>query len=386
MPVGLSSSTLNLKFMQRAAARTPTTSAPSTPVPASAQAQASSSKHVKSESTPAPSEVPTPDEPSTPLIASEEPYRWKLDRPSSRHAHAHTEPALLIPKAKGVTFESSYLPFMDHGDNGSNNEAGPSRQGGGGRMTFGYTEPEQEDLEKDGEDGEEPADGNGDDDVVINVREKDKDRKQHGRSQPVSRRGGLFQRPRSRSISPQRSRHVKAEQSLPAQSRKPALHANGHAASSASSSKPTSRSALPPVPRRIDDGDSDIEVLDVKTEPTSSTSNAAGKRKDDKKNNKKKRKQSQAGMNDVQTPNSGAGPSTKGTATVVADKRPRLEPSLIHDHSQSQTPTPAISTNTSRTASPGSGGGRTLDEREQALKAQRRKEKSARKKAKKAAA
>jgi len=72
-----------------------------------------------------------------------------------------------------VRFETSYLPFIDQSHRDGSEEAGPStNKGGGGRMVFGYKEPEQEDLEKEGGDDDEDMNMEDKEDVVINVKKE----------------------------------------------------------------------------------------------------------------------------------------------------------------------------------------------------------------------
>jgi len=154
---GLSSSTLNLKFMQRGAARPST---PSTPV---SNSKPPNSSTPVEHSIPIAPETPTIEEPT--LIASEEPYRWSLAR------SVHTKPN--VQSSTGVRFETSYLPFIDQSHRDGSEEAGPStNKGGGGRMVFGYKEPEQEDLEKEGGDDDEDMNMEDKEDVVINVKKE----------------------------------------------------------------------------------------------------------------------------------------------------------------------------------------------------------------------
>jgi hypothetical protein len=86
----------------------------------------------------------------------------------------------------------------------------------------------------------------------------------------------------------------------------------------------------------------------------------------------KKRKQSQSSLG-------GDAPSPR--APTTSDKKPRLGPSMLNDYPSQAEKVQSTATNGS---SSGAGAGTsTIDDREQALKAQRKKEKNAKKKARK---
>lgn len=344
---GLSSSTLNLKFMQRATARAPApapASTPSTPGASSSKAYPSNSV----QDTPTELDPPLPNE-TVALIASEEPYRWTLNRPSRPEQGRSGD--MLIPKSTGVKFESSYLPFMD-----AEGEAGPSTStlGGGGRMVFGYKEPEQEDLEK--EEGSDVEMEGEDDDVVINVRDKDRGKgkrehtKQQQRIRPMAGTSTSkgFIRPKSRSASPEHKPNVRHDGQA---TRAPLIpmstkltHRPTHASPSTNTSSDITKNSYT---KHKDRG---AVKADSSGEADRAEPNGKGK----------KRKQSQSGA---------AADHNSPKTAITGDKKPRLEPSMLNDHPSqaSKKDTPATS----------------IDEREQALKAQRKKEKNARKKARK---
>jgi len=263
---------------------------------------------------------------------------------------------MLIPKSSGVRFESSYLPFME-GEASSSTSTPAS--GGGGRMVFGYKEPEQEDLEKE----EEGSDVEGED-VVVNVREREKDRgkgkreytKQRPRPMAASSSRG-FIRPRSRSVSPERKPNIRQDEHgtrtslipIKTSQSKPNHHAQQQGGSSTHSHDKHTTS----TPGNI--------ISTIKTEPPTQANRA------DSQTKGKKRKQSQSGGN-VDSPKT----------STTSDKKPRLGPSMLNDYpsqSSEATPPPAFTT--------ASANGTSIDDREQALKAQRKKEKNARKKARK---
>jgi len=378
---GLSSSTLNLKFMQRAAARTPT-SAPSTPGPSTPQQRTSTPRQPENSTsrTDGP-KVENQDEgmvESTPgtaeearLIASEEPFRWTLGRTPTNSKPSQT-------KSTGVKFESSYLPFIPqasyNGDSSSETEAeaGPSTRAGGGRMVFGYKEPEQEDLEKEGDDDEEGEEG----DVVVNVRDKEKERKgrREGRRPVMSEKG--FMKPRHRSGSPDRAgRREQGGSLIPT-----TTTSRGHGESSKQNqdARPSNhgKSKMNGDSSRSTGRDRDVGSLasaQVKNEPQSSQPSQATKQSTSNQTPKtegknRKRKPSQSSSTDQ------ARAKSNQSTTGLADKKPKLSPSMLNDYpTQSTQPTSTSETN------------RKLDEREQALKAQKKKEKNARKKARKSA-
>jgi len=328
---GLSSSTLNLKFMQRGAARTPST--PSTPVP---KPSGSSTPRIES-SGPAITAPDTPTVEEPVLVASEEPYRWSLGRT--------TKPA---KTSSGVKFETSYLPFIDQTRDESP-EAGPSK-GGGGRMVFGYKEPEQEDLEK--EEGEEDEDEEGD--VVINVKkekEREKGKREYKKPRPMMNEKG-FMRPRSRSRSPERNGGGNGSL-LPNSSR----HGGKERAS-----RNEERQGKTPVKSAHSRSRTAEESHRVKIEPSSPPPPASTpKSNGDQKS--KKRKPSQS------TPSSSK--FNINTTGTTSDKKPKLSsPTMINDY-------PTQVTQGSQSTA--------IDDREAALKAQRKKEKNARKKARKSA-
>lgn len=269
-------------------------------------------------------------------------------------------------------------------------------------MMFGFVEPEHEDVDKDVEGGDNDPTNQEDDDVVINVRDNGKEPKKHGRTQASSMTRG-FLRPRSRSPSPHRANGPSTGKASTAKhdatsastsssrhkangARQPVKHMNQMSRPHPEikqevDTRPPGRSdPTTSVPAKIRPAD-----IDVKHEPSSRQPSSNHNRQEQEPKNKKKRKQSQAGS------------STDASATPNSasqnDKKPRLEPSLLNDYplQSSQptsagrsTPVTAGSAVSSSVSSPTKGGG-TLDERENALKAQRQKEKRARKKAKKAA-
>ncbi|ORY28786.1 hypothetical protein BCR39DRAFT_533850 [Naematelia encephala] len=170
--MSLSSSTLNLKFMQRALARqapsTPKSTSTSTPISTSTPLILPSSTK-QSGSLPPPPATPTPapnttigtatpvGQSSTPqtsgpntsaALAEEEAARWFLPLPTSSFPSASS--SRLVEKDR-VRIENSYLPFLETGEG--------SWGGGGGRMRFGYGGDSKDDEE--GEGGEEGDDGDG---------------------------------------------------------------------------------------------------------------------------------------------------------------------------------------------------------------------------------
>jgi hypothetical protein len=360
---GLSSSTMNLKFMQRATARAPASasaSTPSTPGPSTPKPHLNPNQEVSaSASASADLEVSTPT-PEAGLIASEEPYRWTLNRPSS----ATNGNGMLIPKSSGVKFESSYLPFME-GEASSSTSTSTPASGGGGRMVFGYKEPEQEDLEKE----EEGSDLEGED-VVVNVREREKERgkgkreytKQRPRPMAASSSKG-FIRPRSRSVSPERKPNIRQDEQAPRASLIPMKTSQSkpnHAQQQGTSSTPGYSAHSHGKHTTSTPGKS---ISTVKTEPSTQANRA------DSQTKGKKRKQSQSGGN-VDSPKT----------STTSDKKPRLGPSMLNDYpSQTSEATPPPAS----TSTPASANVTSIDDREQALKAQRKKEKNARKKARK---
>jgi hypothetical protein len=331
---GLSSSTLNLKFMQRGAARTPST--PSTPIP---KPSGSSTPRIESSGPAALApETPSLEEPI--LVASEEPYRWSLAR--------STKPA---QQSSGVKFETSYLPFIDQIRDESP-EAGPSK-GGGGRMVFGYKEPEQEDLEKEEGDGE----GEEEEDVVINVKkekEREKGKREYKKPRPMMNEKG-FMRPRSRSRSPERNGGGKGSL-LPTTSK--------HGGKERDSRKEESNGRTPSKSTHSKSRTAEGSSTRVKIEPSSPPPSASTPRSNgDQKSKKRKPSQSTPSTSKFNI-------NTTGT-TSTSDKKPKLSsPTMINDY-PTQVTQPSQST--------------AIDDREAALKAQRKKEKNARKKARKSA-
>jgi hypothetical protein len=341
---GLSSSTLNLKFMQRGAARTPST--PSTPIP---KPSGSSTPRIES-SGPAVSapETPTVEEPI--LVASEEPYRWSLAR-STKFAQTPS----------GVKFETSYLPFIDQTRDESP-EAGPSK-GGGGRMVFGYKEPEQEDLEKEeGNEGEEEED-----DVVINVKkekEREKGKREYKKPRPMMNEKG-FMRPRSRSRSPERNGGGKGSllPTTPRHGHRQTLNSKYGDSEKDSRKTQSSNSHSKSDHSKSRTGEGTHRVKIEPSSPPAPPSTSTPKPNGDQKS--KKRKPSQS------TPSSSKfNINTTGT-TSTSDKKPKLSsPTMINDY-------PTQVTQGSQSTA--------IDDREAALKAQRKKEKNAKKKARKSA-
>jgi hypothetical protein len=230
-------------------------------------------------------------------------------------------------------------------------------------MVFGYKEPEQEDLEKEGEDGDVEEEG-----VVVNVRDKEKERKgkREGRRPMMSEKG--FMRPRDRSGSPDRS-SPKGQGSLiptttPSRNHGESSKQNGSSRQSNYGNHKTN----------VDNGRSAghsrgrESSTQVKLEPPSqsnkSTPQLNATPKSEGKN--RKRKPSQSSSTDQARSKSNVGSSS------VADKKPKLSPSMLNDYP----------TQSSIVESESNG---KLDDREQALKAQKKKEKNARKKARKSA-
>jgi hypothetical protein len=122
--MSVSQGTKNLKFMQRAAAR----SSPSTSKPPSSTA---------------PTSVNAPTA-TTRIIAGEESLQWTLPVPVAPSAQLHQVDAKGKSKAAvTIAYEQSYLPFLFDDDDGDevdgdgNAVAGPSR---GGRVVFGRRE------------------------------------------------------------------------------------------------------------------------------------------------------------------------------------------------------------------------------------------------------
>jgi hypothetical protein len=237
-------------------------------------------------------------------------------------------------------------------------------QGGGGRMVFGYKEPEQEDLEKsDDEMNGEGSDGE-DGDVVINVKkEKEKGKRENarqGRAPIMSGKG--FMRPKDRSISPD----LRKEKSLLPTNTK------GH-----SDKKNQSRDSGKNGPR---------DFTRVKEEPSSQLSSTPAKSSASSSHNStsapavangngnangknRKRKPSQSSSTETARAKFNINPS-QGS---VSDKKPRLSPSILNDHPSQPSQSAPVQ------------GSQSIDEREAALKAQRKKEKNAKKKARKSA-
>jgi hypothetical protein len=123
--MSVSQGTKNLKFMQRASAR----SSPSTSKPLSSTAHTS---------------VNAPTATTTRIIAGEESLHWTLPVPVAPSAQLHHVDAKGKSKAAvTIAYEQSYLPFLfdDDGevdeDGDGNAVAGPSR---GGRVVFGRRE------------------------------------------------------------------------------------------------------------------------------------------------------------------------------------------------------------------------------------------------------
>lgn len=149
----LSTSTLNLKFMQRAAARNAQAqanggpSAPATPQAAAAAPIASSSNPtpVTRASEPTPQATPKYVSSAVEEAAGEEVW-FMPNRP--------TRPARTDESSRKWTFEPSYVPFLAKAREGS--------QGGGGRMKFGFGEEEKKDTEEEaGKDTEGGSDDDG---------------------------------------------------------------------------------------------------------------------------------------------------------------------------------------------------------------------------------
>lgn len=332
---GLSSSTLNLKFMQRGAART--TSTPSTPVP---KPSGSSTPRIES-SGPAVTapDTPTIEEPL--LVASEEPYRWSLSQ-SAKPAQT----------SSGVKFETSYLPFIDQTRDESP-EAGPSK-GGGGRMVFGYKEPEQEDLEKDDEGEDEEEEG----DVVINVKkekEREKGKREYKKPRPMMNEKG-FMRPRSRSRSPERNGRGNGSL-LPNGSKHGGKERGSRTEERQGKTPSKSDSSI----SRTGEGSQRVKIEPSSPPQPPPPSTSTPKSNGDQKNRKRKPSQST--------------PSTSkfniNTTGTTSDKKPKLSsPTMINDY-------PTQATQASQSTA--------IDDREAALKAQKKKEKNARKKARKSA-
>lgn len=164
----LSTGTLNLKFMQRAAARNaqtqPSEAGPSTPK-ASSSTPTSTPSAVNSST----SKVTTTEPVVSAIEAAAEGERWFLPRPASTPSSASR------PANHGWTFEPSYMPFLNRSSStsasttvsGSGSTSTPARtageeggagtvRAGGGRMTFGFGEEKKEEgEEKEGDDEEE---------------------------------------------------------------------------------------------------------------------------------------------------------------------------------------------------------------------------------------
>ncbi|BEI84394.1 hypothetical protein CcaverHIS002_0409980 [Cutaneotrichosporon cavernicola] len=125
----LSTGTLNLKFMQRAAARAAKTEAPTStasPVPASAGPSASTTPATPA--SPAPSvatPVPAPAQPATPVLEDDAEAKWFLPRRNAE-AGPSTRPR--------VQFVASYLPFLQDDE---------STGAASGRMSFGMAKVEE---------------------------------------------------------------------------------------------------------------------------------------------------------------------------------------------------------------------------------------------------
>jgi hypothetical protein len=347
--------------MQRGAAKTPT-STPSTPISKPAGGGSSTPRldsagpSTSVTGTVAP-ETPTIEEPA--LIASEEPYRWTTGR--------STKP---VPASGGVKFETSYLPFIDQFHRDDSPEAGPSK-GGGGRMVFGYKEPEQEDLEKD-EDAEEHDE---DVDVIINVKkekEREKGKREYKKPRPMMNEKG-FMRPRSRSRSPERRNGGENGSLLPTSSKhggKDRRNDTNHRGNT-----PTNHHAQFKSKSSQQSQTADVASR-VKIEPSSPAPQTTPRSNGESKS--KKRKPSQS------TPSTSTSTSTStsskfninstgtGTGATISEKKAKLstEPTMLNDY-PTQLTQPSQST--------------AIDDREAALKAQKKKEKNARKKARKSA-
>ena len=187
----LSTGTLNLKFMQRAAARnaqsTPgsSTSSPrpaargdattETPSKPTANAQAGPSTSQAASSTPSRTELSAVEQ-------AAEAERWVL--PSSARAGRDVKGKARDVGA-GWTFESSYMAFIpdaraadpvEEGAVGEGESKGAERAGstrsGGGRMTFGFGEekPEVEEEGGDEEEGGGSASGSDEESESVNVK------------------------------------------------------------------------------------------------------------------------------------------------------------------------------------------------------------------------
>lgn len=168
---GLSTGTLNLKFMQRALARStpgtptpvPAAAAPGPSTPASATGKSTpftkpdrpaGTPSTPGPSAPAPAPVPTRsgETPTSKQLQEEEAAKWIL-RPAGEASDSR--PA----ERAGVVFDPSYVGFLGldrraGGAGASGTEVKGRYTGGGGRMTFGGFGDTPADLQDDGRAGE----------------------------------------------------------------------------------------------------------------------------------------------------------------------------------------------------------------------------------------
>ncbi|KAK8844047.1 hypothetical protein IAR55_006841 [Kwoniella newhampshirensis] len=188
--MSLSSSTLSLKFMQRGLARSSgaasTPSTPTTPRPSTAStAQATPTPvPVAGSSTSLPAAV----------IPREEEGRWFLP---PRTASANANGAGDSSSSSQLVFESSYVPFLTPAQSTprrNTKETGETTSGGGGRMTFGgFGKKPIEQKEGDELDEDEEVD---DDEEKVRVKlEKGKGKSKTEPPTSSSRQDRTFQRP-----------------------------------------------------------------------------------------------------------------------------------------------------------------------------------------------